>query len=70
MGTDFKREIKLMELDIEELIKCLTNVVFAPVVSMEGLKEANEIVKKLENKLRLEYKVLNDRKNWRKLGDS
>ena len=61
MGTDFKREIKLMELDIEELVKCLNKVVSAPVVSMEGLKEANEIMKKLDNKLRVEYKVLTGR---------
>ena len=61
MGTDLKREIKLMELDIQEFIKCLEKVLIAPTISAEGLKEANEIMKKLEQKLRVEYKVLTGR---------
>ena len=58
LGTDLKREIKLMELDIEGFIKCLEKVLSAPTIATEGLKEANEIMKKLEQKLRVEYKVL------------
>ena len=57
-GVDIKRDIALMQLDISEIIKCLTTVLEAPSITGEALKEAGEMMRGLEKKLREEYKTL------------
>ena len=53
--SDNKKFLTMRRLS---LIKCLEKVLSTPTISTEGLKEANAIMKKLEQKLRVEYKVL------------
>ena len=58
LGLDMKRDIALMQMDIGETIKCLTAVLEAASISGESLKEAGDMLKGLEHKVREEYKTL------------
>ena len=61
LGLELKGEISLLQLEIDNDIKCLTKVLGAATVSIEGYKEAGEMMKSLEQKLKVEYKILSGR---------
>ena len=58
LGVDLKREISILQLEITEEIKCLLKVVDAAAVTSEALREAKEMREKLEEKLKIESKIL------------
>ena len=58
LGLDMKRDIAIKQVEINETIKCLTAVFEAPSITGEALKEAGDMLKGLEQELRVEYKSL------------
>ena len=61
LGVDLKREISMLQLEIKEEIKCLFKVVEAAAVTSEALKEAKGMREKLEERLKIESKILADK---------
>ena len=64
LGLDMKMELAQLGVKIKEDIKCLTAVLAATTISREGLKEAGDMMKKVDQHLEVEYKGL-----ARRLGD-
>ena len=57
-GLNNKREISIMEVEINESIKCLTAVLGVATISKDGYKESWEMLRVLEQKLKVDYKTL------------
>ena len=64
LGLDMKMELAQLEVKIKEDIKCLTAVLAATTISREGMKEAGDMIKRVDQQLEVEYKGL-----ARRLGD-
>ena len=64
LGLDMKMELAQLEVKIKEDIKCLTAVLAATTISREGMKEAGDMIKRVDQQLEGEYKGL-----ARRLGD-
>ena len=57
-GLDSKRKISVMEVEINETIKSLTEVLGAASITSDGYKEAWAMLTAVEQKLKVEYKTL------------
>ena len=57
-GKNTKREISVLQLEIDEDVKCLTAVLGTTTISGDGYKEAWEMLRNVEQKLKVEYKTL------------
>ena len=57
-GLNIKREISIMEVEINEAIKCLTAVLNEATITNDGYKEAWEMLRVVEKKMKVEYKNL------------
>jgi hypothetical protein len=57
-GLSTKREIAVLQLEVEEDIKCLTTVLGSTTISGDGYKEAWEMLRNVEHKLKVEHKTL------------
>ena len=57
-GLNTKREISIMEVEINEAIKCLTAVLSVATITSDGYKEAWEMLRVVEQRMKVEYKTL------------
>ena len=57
-GLNTKREISVLQVEIDEDVKCLTAVLGTATISSDGYKEAWEMLRSMEQKLKVDYKTL------------
>ena len=57
-GLNTKREISVLQVEIDEDVKCLTAVLGSTTISSDGYKEAWEMLRNVDQKLKVDFKAL------------